>query len=55
MLETRIVAKTPMLLSELGFQQLELNVMMPIIAHNLFENMQMMIGAVDAFTESTLD
>jgi aspartate ammonia-lyase len=32
--------------------QLELNVMMPIIAHNLFEAMQVMIGAVRAFTES---
>ena len=31
--------------------QLELNVMMPIIAHNLFEAMQVTIGAVDAFTE----
>jgi fumarate hydratase, class II len=31
--------------------QLELNVMMPMIAHNLFEMMQVMIGAVDAFTE----
>ncbi len=31
--------------------QLELNVMMPIIAHNLFEMMQVMIGAVNAFTE----
>jgi aspartate ammonia-lyase len=31
--------------------QLELNVMMPIIAHNLFEAMQVMIGAVSAFTE----
>lgn len=31
--------------------QLELNVMMPIIAHNLFEAMQVMIGAVNAFTE----
>lgn len=30
--------------------QLELNVMMPIIAHNLFEAMQVMIGAVSAFT-----
>lgn len=30
--------------------QLELNVMMPIIAHNLFEMMQVMIGAIDAFT-----
>ena len=31
--------------------QLELNVMMPIIAHNLFEMMQIMIGAITAFTE----
>ncbi len=31
--------------------QLELNVMMPIIAHNLFEAMHVMIGAVRAFTE----
>ncbi|HLB48163.1 MAG TPA: aspartate ammonia-lyase [Anaerolineales bacterium] len=31
--------------------QLELNVMMPIIAHNLFEAMQVMIGAVNAFTD----
>jgi fumarate hydratase class II len=31
--------------------QLELNVMMPIIAHDLFEMMQVMIGAVTAFTE----
>lgn len=31
--------------------QLELNVMMPIIAHNLFEMMQVIIGAVRAFTE----
>lgn len=31
--------------------QLELNVMMPIIAHNLFEAMQVIIGAVGAFTE----
>jgi fumarate hydratase class II len=31
--------------------QLELNVMMPIIAHNLFESMQVMIGAIEAFTE----
>ncbi len=30
--------------------QLELNVMMPIIAHNLFEMMQVMIGAIKAFT-----
>jgi aspartate ammonia-lyase len=31
--------------------QLELNVMMPIIAHNLYEMMQVTIGAVTAFTE----
>jgi len=31
--------------------QLELNVMMPIIAHNLFEMMQVTIGAVQAFTD----
>ncbi|NMB90631.1 MAG: aspartate ammonia-lyase [Chloroflexi bacterium] len=31
--------------------QLELNVMMPIIAHNLFEMMQVMIGAIQAFTD----
>jgi fumarate hydratase class II len=31
--------------------QLELNVMMPVIAHNLFEMMQVMIGSVRAFTE----
>ena len=31
--------------------QLELNVMMPIIAHNLFEMMQVTIGAIQAFTE----
>jgi fumarate hydratase class II len=31
--------------------QLELNVMMPVIAHNLFEAMQVTIGAVGAFTE----
>ena len=31
--------------------QLEQNVMMPIIAHTLFEMMQVMIGAVNAFTE----
>jgi len=30
--------------------QLELNVMMPIIAHNLFEAMQIMIGSIRAFT-----
>ena len=31
--------------------QLELNVMMPIIAHNLFEAMQIVIGSVKAFSE----
>lgn len=31
--------------------QLELNVMMPIIAHNLFEMMQIAAGAINAFTE----
>ena len=31
--------------------QLELNVMMPIIAHNLFEMMQITIGAITAFTQ----
>jgi fumarate hydratase, class II len=31
--------------------QLELNVMMPIIAHNLFESMQVLIGALRAFTD----
>jgi fumarate hydratase class II len=31
--------------------QLELNVMMPIIAHDLFEMMQIVIGAVSAFTD----
>lgn len=31
--------------------QLELNVMMPVIAHNLFESMQVTIGSVRAFTE----
>ncbi len=31
--------------------QLELNVMMPIIAHNLFEAMQVMIGSLNAFTD----
>ncbi|HSM26447.1 MAG TPA: aspartate ammonia-lyase [Anaerolineaceae bacterium] len=30
--------------------QLELNVMMPIIAHNLFEMMHVMIGSIKAFT-----
>ena len=31
--------------------QLELNVMMPIIAHSLFESMQVMIGSIRAFTD----
>jgi fumarate hydratase class II len=31
--------------------QLELNVMMPVIAHNLFESMQVIIGAVQAFSD----
>lgn len=31
--------------------QLELNVMMPVIAHNAFEMMQVMIGSIRAFTE----
>jgi fumarate hydratase, class II len=31
--------------------QLELNVMMPIIAYNLFQSMDVMIGAVKAFTQ----
>jgi fumarate hydratase class II len=31
--------------------QLELNVMMPVIAHNLFEMMQVSIGALKAFTD----
>jgi fumarate hydratase, class II len=34
--------------------QLELNVMMPIIAHRLFEAMQVTIGAVHAFTEKAV-
>jgi fumarate hydratase class II len=34
--------------------QLELNVMMPIIAHSIFEAMQVIIGAVHAFTEDAV-
>ncbi len=34
--------------------QFELNVMMPIMAHNLNEMMQVMIGAVGAFTEKLI-
>jgi fumarate hydratase, class II len=40
---------TVMLAAQAG--QLELNVMMPIIAHNLNESIHVMIGAVNAFTE----
>ncbi|NDJ75094.1 MAG: aspartate ammonia-lyase [Chloroflexi bacterium] len=40
---------TVMLAGQAG--QLELNVMMPIIAHNLFEMMHIIIGAVGAFTQ----
>ncbi len=35
--------------------QLELNVMMPVIAHNLFEMMQIMIAAVQVFTERAVN
>ncbi len=35
--------------------QLELNVMMPIIAHNLFEMMQIVTGSVTAFTEKCVE
>jgi fumarate hydratase, class II len=34
--------------------QLELNVMMPVIAHSLFEAMQVTIGAVKGFTENAV-
>jgi fumarate hydratase class II len=40
---------TIMLAGQAG--QLELNVMMPIIAHNLFEMMHVLIGAIQAFTD----
>jgi fumarate hydratase class II len=40
---------TVMMAAQAG--QLELNVMMPIIAHSLFEEMQVIIGSVHAFTE----
>ena len=40
---------TVMMAAQAG--QLELNVMMPIIAHSLFEQMQVVIGSVRAFTE----
>jgi fumarate hydratase class II len=39
---------TVMLAAQAG--QLELNVMMPIIAHNLFEMMHVLIGAINAFS-----
>jgi fumarate hydratase class II len=35
--------------------QLELNVMMPVIAHNLFEMMQVMIGAISTFTNRCVE
>lgn len=35
--------------------QFELNVMMPIISHNLNEMMQVMIGSVTAFTDKMID
>jgi fumarate hydratase class II len=41
--------ETVALASQAG--QLELNVMMPVIAHNLFEMMQVTIGSLRAFTE----
>lgn len=34
--------------------QLELNVMMPVIAHNLFEMMQITTGALNAFTDKCI-
>ena len=34
--------------------QLELNVMMPVLAHNLFEMMHVTIGAVRAFTQRAI-
>lgn len=43
---------TIMLASQAG--QLELNVMMPVIAHNLFEMVQITVGAVKAFTEKCI-
>ena len=43
---------TVMLAGQAG--QLELNVMMPIIAHNLFEMIHVMIGAVRAFAEKCI-
>jgi len=43
---------TVMLAGQAG--QLELNVMMPIIAHNLFEMMHVLIGAIRAFTDKCI-
>jgi fumarate hydratase class II len=43
---------TVVLASQAG--QLEINVMMPIIAHNLFEMMQIMIGSINTLTEKCL-
>jgi fumarate hydratase class II len=40
---------TVMLAAQAG--QLELNVMMPVIAHNLFEMMHVLIGAIGAFAD----
>lgn len=40
---------TVMLAGQAG--QLELNVMMPIIAYNLFQSMDILIGGINAFTE----
>ncbi|MEO1290833.1 MAG: aspartate ammonia-lyase, partial [Chloroflexota bacterium] len=34
--------------------QFELNVMMPVISHNLNEMMQVMIGSISAFTEKLM-
>ena len=43
---------TVMLAAQAG--QLELNVMMPVIAYSLFEAMQVIIGSVQAFTERAI-
>jgi fumarate hydratase class II len=40
---------TVMLAAQAG--QLELNVMMPVIAHNLFQSMDILIGGIRAFTD----
>jgi fumarate hydratase class II len=44
--------QTVMLAAQAG--QLELNVMMPVIAHNLFEMMQIVIGSICAFTDKAV-